>query len=491
MHERFPGAVMANSMACVAAAAGSRVKLQRLLLAAGLWLVAAGAAVAADCRTGVYAFADGSPIDIAASHGDMLRWRRVDGGSGQLKREPDGSWASTRGWTGQPDGHRIAFRGCDDLDFDGSPAHRIALSVRESTFEGRDGTRLAGRLLMPPGADAVPIVVLVHGSEPSSALDGDWMQRLLPAAGVGAFVYDKRGTGRSQGTYTQDFDVLADDAVAAVGEARRLAGERAGRIGFRGASQGGWVAPLAAARTDVDFVLVVFGLAVSPLQEDREAVAFQMRLKGHGDDAIRQAWQVSDAAGAMLASGFQHDRVEAFIAARDRARDRPWYPDLRGNLTQVVLPMSDAQLRTTKRIAFPMSEEELKVRGPVYLEGTPFHYDPMPVLRATTTPQLWVLGGQDQDAPAAETLRRLHALADAGAPIATALFPRAEHGMTEVVPGADGEPVALGYPQGYLPMLLDFARDGRLRGRYGDAVLGGRQASPPNASGHEAPRPPK
>lgn len=433
-------------------------------------------ALAADCRVGAYALdADGTPLDIAPSRADTLRWRRIDGASGELARGQDDAWTSTRGWTGQPDGHRVAFHGCDRLEFDGKPAHRIALSVRESTFAGRGGTRLAGRLVLPPGEGEVPIVVLVHGSEIDSALDWDWMQRLLPAAGVGAFVYDKRGTGRSQGTYTQDFDVLADDAVAAANQARRLAGARAGRIGFRGASQGGWVAPLAAARTHVDFAIVVFGLAVSPLQEDHEAVEFQMRAKGHGDDEIRQAWAVSDAAGAMVASGFERASVEAFIAARAAARGKPWYPDLRGNITQVVLPMPDDELRKTKRIAFPMSPEELRVRGPVYVVGTPFHYDPMPVLRATRTPQLWVLGGQDQDAPSAETLRRLQALADAGAPIATALFPHGEHGMTEVASGPEGEPVAVGYPSGYLRMLLDFARDGRLHDGYGDAVLGGRR----------------
>jgi hypothetical protein len=42
---------------------------------------------------------------------------------------------------------------------------------------------------------------------------------------------------------TQDFSVLANDAVAAMREARRLAGARAGRVGYLDTSQGGWVAP--------------------------------------------------------------------------------------------------------------------------------------------------------------------------------------------------------------------------------------------------------
>jgi uncharacterized protein len=49
---------------------------------------------------------------------------------------------------------------------------------------------------------------------------------MFPAQGIGAFVYDKRGTGISGGTYTQDFSVLADDAVVAMKDAKRLAGTR-------------------------------------------------------------------------------------------------------------------------------------------------------------------------------------------------------------------------------------------------------------------------
>src|SRR5262249_39221854 len=146
------------------------------------------------------------------------------------------------------------------INFAGVSGERIAFDVKETTFQSR-GTKLVGRLVMPKGTAKVAVVVFVHGSENDSALD-DWpLQRILPAEGVGMFVYDKRGTGRSGGTYTQDFNVLADDAVAAVRAARHLAGGRLSRIGYHGTSQGGWVAPIAANREPVDFVIVAYGLA--------------------------------------------------------------------------------------------------------------------------------------------------------------------------------------------------------------------------------------
>jgi len=71
------------------------------------------------------------------------------------------------------------------------------------------------------------------------------------------------------------------------------------RVGYQGGSQGGWVAPLAARIEPVDFVVVSFGLAVSPLDEDGEAIDFdkgsfrpqatEVRRYQAGDLETRQA----------------------------------------------------------------------------------------------------------------------------------------------------------------------------------------------------------
>src|SRR3546814_15137409 len=126
---------------------------------------------------------------------------------------------------------------------------------------------------------------------------------MLPAAGIGAFVYDKRGTGASGDKYTQVFSLLADDAVAALAETRRMAGARGTRFGFQGPSQGGWLAPLAATRTQVDFLIVRFGLAVSVADEDREAIAFQMALQRYGSPLIAHAQDTRAAAPRPLPTG--------------------------------------------------------------------------------------------------------------------------------------------------------------------------------------------
>jgi pimeloyl-ACP methyl ester carboxylesterase len=434
------------------------LNLMRLccVLSLALLAVPAFAAETVDCHVGSYRLVDGSSVDIAPLDDGMLRWRRFDGTTGALHPQPGGRWQSTRGWTKQADGTAVAFSACStgEIRFNGVSGKRIAFDVQDVSFTSH-GVSLAGRLVMPAGSDKVPVVVLVHGSEPDSALTGYSLQRMLPAMGIGAFVYDKRGTGKSGGTYTQDFSLLADDVGAAVEQARRLAGPRLGRIGLQGGSEGGWVEPIAANRGHLDFVIVCFGLAVDVIDEDQEGIELQMREKGYPPDVIAKALEVGHAAEMLFVNDFKSG-YEEFDAMKAKYAKEPWYKDVVGDFTGLILPHPDAELRG-------MAKQ--------FDWHTPFYYDPMPTLRADKTPQLWILGGEDYEAPSAETSRRIKSLAAAGLPYTLALYPHAEHGMTLFETEPDGSRDSTRYVPGYFDMLRDFARDGRLSGSYGDAEL--------------------
>ena len=426
----------------------------------------AAAAETIDCHVGSYRLTDGSSVDIAPSDAGTLRWRRFDGTTGQLHPGAGKAWSSTGGWTKDADGISVSFPDCasGDIEFNGVSGKRIAFDVQDVRFTSH-GVTLAGRLVMPKGTDKVPVVVLVHGSEPDSALTYYSLQRMLPAEGVGAFVYDKRGTGISGGKYTQDFEVLADDADAAVDEARRLAGTRLGRIGFQGGSEGGWVAPLAANHGHVDFVIVCFGLAVDVIAEDQEAVELQMREKGYSPEVIAEAQAVAGAAEKVFESAFTSGFRE-LDAVRAKYGNEPWYKDVRGDFAWLLLPKTEAELRA-------MAKD--------FDWHTPFRYDPMPTLRAGKTPQLWVLGGEDYEAPSAETSRRIKSLIGSGLPFTLALYPHAEHGITLFRTEADGTRDSTRYAPGYFSMIRDFAKSGRLSGAYGDAEI--TQPHPASAPG--------
>lgn len=400
----------------------------------------------ADCEVGAWRLPGGEVIDVGPSRDASLRWRSFDGETGSLTAGANGDWTSTRGWTGRPDGIKVRFDcGTRTMHFGERTARRIALDVTETRFAAGDVT-LAGRLVMPPGKRQAPVVVLVHGSEDSSAMRFYAEQRLLPASGVGVFVYDKRGTGDSGGKYTQDFERLADDAVTALAEARRLAGPRLRRrgrgIGYFGMSQGGWVAPLAATRSDVDFLIVGYGLAVSVIDEDLEAIELEMRMKGHGAETIAKGHEVARAGHVVIESGFTRGFAE-FDAVRGRYRGEPWYGDVRGNFTHIFLGMNEAELRAA---------------APRFDWNTPWRRDPLPTLRALDVPQYWLLGTDDLDAPSAETARRLRELAAAGKPIAITMFEGAEHGLTLYEIAADGSRVSTRYAPGYFARVRDIAR---------------------------------
>jgi hypothetical protein len=417
----------------------------------------ARAAETMDCHVGSYRLSDGGIVDIAPSEGNTLRWRRFDGTTGALTEKGGGVWTSSYGWTGRPDGKSARFSACGAgrINFDGLEGRRLRFEVTDTTFTSH-GATLAGRLILPKGTGIVPIVILLHGAEHDSARQFNALQRMLPAENVGTFVFDKRGTGGSEGSYSQDFDLLADDDVAAMREAKRLSGRRAGRIGYQAGSQGGWVAPLAANRAHVDFVIVCFGLAVSVIDEDQQEVEIEMRERGHSSADIANALEVARAAETVIASGFT-EGFEQFDTVRAKYKDAPWYKDLHGNYTYALLPYSESQLRD-------MSAQ--------FKWGTPFHYDPMPALRSNTTPQLWILGGEDYEAPSAETSRRVKSLIADDLPFTLAVYPRAEHGMTlfEIAAGS-GERVSTRYAPHYFAMIRDFARYGKLRGVYGDAEI--------------------
>jgi uncharacterized protein len=176
--------------------------------------------IASDCRIGTYHLHDGSDVLISPSmEASHLDWQRWDGTMGVLTRNADGSLSSTLGWTSRPDGKHVSFSDCakGEIVFDGVRGRRIPLIVTNTRFRGTAAS-LAGRLVMPVGTAKVPIVVLVHGSENTSALKYLQFLGLFPSQGIGTFVYDKRGTGDSGGNFSADYELLAKDAVAAMRE---------------------------------------------------------------------------------------------------------------------------------------------------------------------------------------------------------------------------------------------------------------------------------
>ncbi|HUH21453.1 MAG TPA: alpha/beta fold hydrolase, partial [Gaiellaceae bacterium] len=154
--------------------------------------------------------------------------------------------------------------------------------MEELQIEG-DGFTLAASY-SPAGPTAL---VALHGAGEGTRDSPSLrhLHELLPSHGIGVVTFDRRGEGESTGDATRGrFDLQADDALAVL---RAIGAERSGLFGY---SQGGWIAPLAAARSDdVAFLVLVASIGVTPSEQMMVAVERQLRLAGYGDDVVDRA----------------------------------------------------------------------------------------------------------------------------------------------------------------------------------------------------------
>jgi pimeloyl-ACP methyl ester carboxylesterase len=114
-----------------------------------------------------------------------------------------------------------------------------------------EGVVLAGSLYLPAEERRHPAVVWVHGSGEQPRLNYGPIVAPLVQHGIAVFSYDKRGVGESEGdccTSPGRYNLVAADADGAVIALRSRSDIDAAKVGFYGASEAGWVVPLADAR---------------------------------------------------------------------------------------------------------------------------------------------------------------------------------------------------------------------------------------------------
>ena len=281
------------------------------------------------CHAGAYRDANGRLVTLTPSD-DGLRYRLESGESGPASRvRPTTAGAGpAAGRTTVRASAAARIGGCEDptIEFGLAgetpiAATREVFRIRETKFASR-GVRLAGRLVLPPGETPLPLAVILHGSEDYSGRLYYPEQYRLPAQGIAVFVYDKRGTGDSQGEYTQDFYLLASRCR---GGARRGAADggvtrRTGRLRRR--QPGGVDRAARGEPGPVDFVLVGYGMAEGPLAEDAGEVWQSLIDRGYGADVLDQAKELTDATGRVMASDYR-EGFDALAAAKAKYREAP------------------------------------------------------------------------------------------------------------------------------------------------------------------------
>lgn len=155
----------------------------------------------------------------------------------EVKRDSQGKVIALR-WSGEGARKQIATKIAPRVDHD-------------VTVQNGDVT-LKGVLHLPAGRGPHPAVVFAHGSGDAKRNAGVW-NMFFVRQGYAVLSMDKRGVGESTGDWKMSsMDDLADDLLAGITMLRTRPEIDSRRIGIHGTSQGGWTAPLAAAKSKSD-----------------------------------------------------------------------------------------------------------------------------------------------------------------------------------------------------------------------------------------------
>lgn len=259
-----------------------------------------------------------------------------------------------------------------------------------------NGVTLAGSY-SPAGETAV---VALHGAGEGTR-DGllyEHLHRVLPPGGIGVVTFDRRGEGESTGDASRGrFNVQVEDALA-VREA-----VEAELVGLWGYSQGGWVAPLAAAASDrIAFLVLVASTGVTPSEQMMYATAQQLRVAGYDEQVVDRALELRRRFEDWV-HGRGRDREEELEADLLAALDEPWFSHL-------FLP------------AMLFDDEGCRL----WIEEMDF--DPRPVFAQVRVPTLCFYGEADSWTPVGPSVE---AWRDArGDEVEIVVVPEAEHDMT-------------------------------------------------------------
>lgn len=164
---------------------------------------------------------------------------------------------------------------------------------------------LEGTLILPNQFQKSPAVVFIHGSGPMTRVGFKPYAEEFAKLGVASLFYDKRGTGSSGGSWlTSSLDDLADDALAAVKYLKSREQIDPDRIGFWGISQAGWIAPIAAAKSDdIAFMILISGGGVSPRESELFSYENEFEKAGISEIEKTKARKILNAYFDFLATG--------------------------------------------------------------------------------------------------------------------------------------------------------------------------------------------
>jgi dipeptidyl aminopeptidase/acylaminoacyl peptidase len=313
---------------------------------------------------------------------------------------------------------------------------RIKFRSEDVSFANGDVT-LQGTLVLPEGKGPFPAVVLTQMSSPAPREAYALQAYYFAANGIAALMYDKRGTGKSGGEFNRStMETLADDGVAGLEMLAKRSDIQADKIGTWGHSQGGWLAPLVAARSGrVAFVIAQAASAVPPAEQE--------------------VYRIEQ---GLVAKRFSPEEVKAGAAYQQMLMD--WVTTAGANRAELLASAkANAKARWANDVEIMDDTLPAKPRA----TSTAFYkYDPLPDLARVKAPIVYILGEKDSFVPVHKSEKLFNeTLAKLGhKDYQVWMLPRAAHGLWETdVDGANAFINSRYWAKEHYPRMTQWLRE--------------------------------
>jgi uncharacterized protein len=321
---------------------------------------------------------------------------------------PNGQAQATLAFLRDPNGRPTALRWVPKGGGPALVAERV-YPTRHERVEFRNGdVVLRGLLSIPEGAGPHPAVVMVHGSGAATRNIG-FFTSVYERLGIATLSFDKRGAGESTGNWkSAPFADLADDVLAAVALLKARTDIDGARIGLEGASQGGWIGAMAAAKSpDVAWLIIRVGSGVSVMENMLWEDVASMRDLGLDAAQTAEVVAFDREIYTLVAQG--RARADAEAAAAKWA-GKPWFAKLYPD-------------------GFKSSDDGYRwLRANANIESVDY-------LRRVKVPVAWYFGATDGNVPTARSAPRVvQALVDAGNPDFSVTVLPSDHSFFADVP---------------------------------------------------------
>jgi dienelactone hydrolase len=289
--------------------------------------------------------------------------------------------------------------------------------------------KLEGTLYKPAGESAYPAIVVVHPASGGERTDPfyDHLKVELPKHGIAVLVFDRRGSGSSQGDpQTADFENLAGDVIAAVDALAARPDIDRLRIGLHGTSQGAWIAPIVAARKpEIACIVAVSACGVPPAEQMDYGVAFHLRQEGCDNAVVEKVLELRALVNEYFRGHVRRDQVAAQLSVYE---SEPWFEK-----------------------GYMYSSHDLPADPIDSIWYYQMDYEPLSIWQQVTQPALFLFAETDEWVPLEASMRNYRAATAHFKDVSIKQIKRTNHLMS-----VSGDEDVLEISPDYLAILVDW-----------------------------------